>query len=96
MTNDSGIYYLEGLEQGEYRINVSGLATKSADCKSACDDRVRITPTTNPVIERNLIVPQQPTSPPKSTTSFNRGYVHRALASLNHSLGVNINIQLNY
>jgi hypothetical protein len=69
VTNDSGIYYLEGLEQGEYRINVSGLAAKDMSCKSSCDDRLRITPQTNPVLELNLALPQQPMPPPKTTTS---------------------------
>lgn len=71
VTNDGGIYYLEGLEQGEYRISVSGLATKIADCTSTCDEKIRITPTTNPVREVNLLVPQPATTPSKSTTSFN-------------------------
>ncbi|WP_295615668.1 carboxypeptidase-like regulatory domain-containing protein [Chamaesiphon sp. GL140_3_metabinner_50] len=70
VTNDGGVYYLEGLEQGEYRISVSGFATKIADCQFACDERVRITPATAPVGEINLIVPQPATTPAKSNTSF--------------------------
>jgi hypothetical protein len=68
VTNDSGIYYLEGLEQGEYRINVGGLAVKNAACLSACDDKIRIAPTNSNVGELNLIITSSPTTPPKSTT----------------------------
>jgi hypothetical protein len=96
VTNDSGIYYLEGLEQGEYRISVSGLPTKIADCASACDERVRITSTTTPVRELNLIVPQQANTPAKSTTSFNYSpdLVVSALPAF--QLIKNINILIDY
>ena len=88
VTNDSGIYYLEGLEQGEYRVTIGGLPTKIADCKSTCDERIRITAATTPVQELNLVVPQAATTPPKSTTSFN----HPPISSLTK----NINIMMNY
>jgi Carboxypeptidase regulatory-like domain len=87
VTNDSGIYYLEGLEQGEYRINVSGLAPKDVSCKSSCDDRIRITPQTNPVMELNLVLPQQ-LIPTKSTTSFRH--------SLDRQLFAFIDVAINY
>lgn len=70
VTNDSGIYYLEGLDQGEYQLSISGLPTKMADCTSACNERVRIAATNNPVLELNLIVPSAPNTPAKSTTSI--------------------------
>lgn len=85
ITNDSGIYYIEGLEQGEYRIMVSGLATKIADCTSTCNDRIRISSTTNPVQELNLI-PQQPT--PANPTSFHH--------VSDHHLATRIDISINY
>ena len=85
ITNNSGIYYIEGLEQGEYRIMVSGLATKIADCTSACNDRIRISSTTNPVQELNLI-PQQPT--PANPTSFHH--------VSDHHLATRIDISINY
>lgn len=87
VTNDSGIYYLEGLEQGEYRISVGGIAAKNPDCKSSCVDRIRITPQTTPVLELNLILPQQPI-PTKSTTSF-RHSLDRPLLAL-------IDVAINY
>ena len=87
VTNDSGIYYLEGLEQGEYRMSVSGLAPKRSGCKSSCDDRIRITPQTNPVMELNLVLPQQPI-PTKSTTSFRH--------SLDRQPSVFIDVAINY
>jgi hypothetical protein len=71
VTNDGGIYYLEGLEQGEYQLNIGGLPTKMADCTSTCNERVRIAATNNPVLELNLIVPAAPTTPAKSSTSLN-------------------------
>ena len=57
-------------EQGEYRISVGGLATKIANCTSACDERIRMTSTTNPVQDVSLLVPQ-PAVTPSNTTSFN-------------------------
>ena len=85
ITNGSGIYYIEGLEQGEYRIMVSGLATKIADCTSTCNDRIRISSTTNPVQELNLM-PQQPT--PANPTSFHH--------VSDHHLATRIDISINY
>jgi hypothetical protein len=68
VTNDSGIYYLEGLEQGEYRISVGGSIVKNANCISACDDIVRITSMNSTVGELNLIIPQQQPTPSKPRT----------------------------
>jgi Carboxypeptidase regulatory-like domain len=69
ITNEAGVYYLEGLEQGEYRLNVSGLPTTI--------DRLKITSISQPTQELNLTVnipaenpppvaPSAPTSPPVS------------------------------
>jgi hypothetical protein len=54
ITNDAGVYYLEGLEQGEYKLTVSGLASKP--------DRIRLESTSKPVQELNLSV-NIPTEP---------------------------------
>jgi hypothetical protein len=48
VTNDAGIYYLEGLEQGEYTVNINGLTTTPA--------RIIITPTSQSTQELNLIM----------------------------------------
>jgi hypothetical protein len=97
VTNDSGIYYLEGLEQGEYRVTISGLPTKRADCQSTCDERIRITAATNPVQEINLIVPQAATTTPSaSTTSFNYPATLSISTTHNSHLINNLNILMNY
>jgi Carboxypeptidase regulatory-like domain len=48
VTNDAGIYYLEGLEQGEYKVNINGLTTTPA--------RILITPNSQSTQELNLII----------------------------------------
>jgi Carboxypeptidase regulatory-like domain len=60
ITNEAGVYYLEGLEQGEYRLNVSGLPTTI--------DRLKITSISQPTQELNLTVaiPAENTPPPAS------------------------------
>ena len=82
ITNNSGLYYLKGLQQGEYRIMVSGLATNIADCTSAGNDRIRISSTANPVQELNL--PQQPT--PANPTSFHHVSGHHLATKLDISI----------
>lgn len=60
ITNEAGVYYLEGLEQGEYKLSVSGLPTTI--------DRFRIIATSQPTQELNLTVtiPAENTQPPVS------------------------------
>ena len=60
ITNDAGVYYLEGLEQGEYILKISDL--------SATPDRLKITPASQPIQEINLIVdiPAENTPPVSS------------------------------
>ena len=60
ITNDAGFYTLEGLEQGEYQINVSGLPSTP--------NQLKITATSQPNQELNLTVtiPAQNTPPPVS------------------------------
>lgn len=48
ITNDAGVYYLEGLEQGEYKINVGGLPSTP--------NRIRITAASQPTQELNFSV----------------------------------------
>lgn len=48
ITNDAGVYYLEGLEQGEYILKISDLP--------ATPDRLKIIPTSQPIQEINLTV----------------------------------------
>jgi hypothetical protein len=48
VTNDAGIYYLEGLEQGEYKINVEGVATAPG--------RIILTPNSQSTQELNLTI----------------------------------------
>jgi opacity protein-like surface antigen len=48
ITNDAGIYYLEGLVQGEYKINVDGVATSPG--------RIILTPTSQSTQELNLTI----------------------------------------
>jgi hypothetical protein len=48
VTNDAGIYYLEGLEQGEYQINVEGVSTAPG--------RIIITPNSQSTQELNLTI----------------------------------------
>ncbi len=61
ITNDAGFYTLEGLEQGEYQINVSGLPSTP--------NQLKITSSSQPSQELNLIVaiPAENTPPPAST-----------------------------
>jgi Carboxypeptidase regulatory-like domain len=70
ITNDSGIYYLEGLEQGEYQLSASGLPTTP--------DRILITAASTPIQELNLTVtittedtPEKPTARPAPSISQN-------------------------
>jgi Carboxypeptidase regulatory-like domain len=71
ITNDAGVYYLEGLEQGEYKLTVSDLP--------ATPNKLNITPTSQPTQELNLTVdiptenskpetqpPPAPANPPTS------------------------------
>jgi Carboxypeptidase regulatory-like domain len=61
ITNDAGFYTLEGLEQGEYQINVSGLPSTP--------NQLKITASSQPSQELNLTVtiPAENTPPPAST-----------------------------
>jgi Carboxypeptidase regulatory-like domain len=64
ITNEAGVYYLEGLEQGEYKLNVSGLPITI--------DRLLITSTSQPIQELNLTVTipaENMTAPASSPTS---------------------------
>jgi hypothetical protein len=62
ITNDAGFYTLEGLEQGEYQLSVSGLATTPS--------KLRVTSTSPPTQEFNLTVTipteQKPPIAPKT------------------------------
>jgi hypothetical protein len=55
------VYYLEGLEQGEYRLNVGGLPITI--------DRLKITSVSQPTQELNLTltIPAENTPPPVSS-----------------------------
>jgi hypothetical protein len=99
VTNDSGIYYLEGLEQGEYRMNISGLPTQIGDCASTCAERIRITPTTNPVQEVNLSISAQTTtttSPAKSNSDPHQLPNRQSTAPPPPATIPSIDIRLNY
>jgi Carboxypeptidase regulatory-like domain len=61
ITNEAGVYYLEGLEQGEYKLNVSGLPISI--------DRLRITSTSQPTQELNFTVTIPAENPPAPASS---------------------------
>jgi hypothetical protein len=84
VTNDAGIYYLEGLEQGEYKLDVGGLPTKP--------DRLIITATSPITQELNLIItiptekpPENIANPPSTPPS-----------SSSRLLVPNINVKVNF
>jgi Carboxypeptidase regulatory-like domain len=58
ITNEAGVYYLEGLEQGEYKLNVGGLPISI--------DRLRITSISQPTQELNFTVTIPAENPPAS------------------------------
>jgi hypothetical protein len=84
ITNDTGFYALESLEQGEYQISVSGLPAKP--------DKLVITSTSQPNQELNLTVDiptETPTPTPAPTpapTPNNRSFSPLKLENINHSL----------
>jgi hypothetical protein len=85
ITNDAGVYYLEGLEQGEYILKVSNLPAKP--------DKLKITPTSQPTQELNITVdipsetptptptptPPTPTEPRKLSTSMRTKNISQSL-----------------
>jgi Carboxypeptidase regulatory-like domain len=85
VTNDAGIYYLEGLEQGEYKVNVSGLATKP--------DRIRITPTSQITQELNLIIDIPKEKPPEDIAIPQNS---TSPSSSSRLLTPNINVSINF
>ncbi len=85
VTNDAGIYYLEGLEQGEYKINIGDLPTKP--------DRILIAPTSPVTQELNFIItiptekpPGDMATPPNPTPP----------SSSSRAIIPNINVKVNF
>jgi Carboxypeptidase regulatory-like domain len=74
ITNDAGVYYLEGLEQGEYKLAVSDLP--------ATPNKLKIIPTSQPTQELNITVdiptentkPETPPTPPIANPSTSRSH----------------------
>jgi Carboxypeptidase regulatory-like domain len=56
VTNDSGFYTLEGLDQDEYQIKVSDLPSSLDSSAGARGDRLKIVPSSPAQQEINLIV----------------------------------------
>jgi hypothetical protein len=101
VTNDAGVYYLEGLEQGEYKLTVSDLP--------ASPDKLILTPKSQPTQELNITVdipseiptpaadptpsptptpPAPTTTPPKTPSKIGRNVNIIHSPNINHSIQI--------